>query len=79
MKKYMRVASENSDETMGLDGAVEQRIPHPINLPVTKMGQEMKGISSTNEQDRVLRTSPMTESSLSILGAGSPYRIQGEV
>lgn len=45
---------------------------HQHNLPLSHMGQQMEGIPES-DQTRVLRNSPMTESSLALLGAGQPY------
>lgn len=63
----------NMDATMPMrkNGA------HKINQPVSQMGQEMAGIP-TNEQDNVLRGSPMTETALALLGAGSAYKAPGD-
>ncbi len=52
---------------------IKPSMPHPINLPVTEMGRQLDGINIKPEQEKVLRGSPQTEASLSILGAGSPY------
>lgn len=70
----MRVAPDNPGEAQEPDVDMPQRKlePHKINLPVSQMGQDHKGIMP-NEQDTVKRGSPETEGSLSLLGAGSAY------
>lgn len=46
--------------------------PRKINLPVSEMGQERDRI--TPSEVGVKMNSPMTEASLSLLGAGSSYK-----
>jgi hypothetical protein len=79
----MRVAPTNAPDAQEPDVDMPQRklaADHRINLPLSQMGQEMDGIPR-NDQDKVLRSSPETEGSLSLLGAGTSYRptyLQGD-
>lgn len=70
----MRIASENTPDAQAPDVDMPQKknYPHPINQPISTMGQEKEGVTK-NDQQTVLRNSPETEGSLTLLGAGSPY------
>ncbi len=72
MKTWPMPMGNQSQGVPSMDDTPSQPGDHPLNQPVTQMGQEMVGIQPSKYE--IARSSPMTEASLDLLGAGSAYK-----
>lgn len=70
-------AKENAPDAQARNVDSPQRFqdPHRINTPLSFMGQNLDAEmgNPVKKVDQPLKSSPMTESSLDLLGAGTPY------